>query len=103
MLSLEVLCHWSFPTVTGASLLSLELPYCRWSFPDFRGALQSSVEFPSLLQSAPVFAGVPPCPLELLLLPQSPFPSEFFGDSLRSFPMSLESFPVVSYDAAIAS
>ena len=86
--------------------LLLELPYCRWSFPDFHRALQSSPEFPSLLWSSPVFAGVtpclpelllvrqsyslsagvPPCLPEFLLLPWSPFPSEFFGDSLRSFP-----------------
>ena len=84
----------------GASLLSLELPRLLRSFPDFRGASQtsaelprlpwsfsqSSAEFPSLLQSSPVFAGVPPCPPEFLLLPQSPFPSEFFGDSSRGFP-----------------
>ena len=71
MLSLEVLCPWSFPTVAGASLLSLELPYCRWSFPDFRGASQCSAEFPSLLRSSPVFAGAPPCPPEFLLVRRS--------------------------------
>ena len=56
------------------------------------GASQTSAELRSLPQSSPVFsgvlqsAGVPPCPPELLLLPRSPFPSEFFGDSSRSFP-----------------
>ena len=92
MLSLEVLCPWSFPTVAGASLLLLELPYCRWSFPDFHGASQSSPEFPNLLRSSPVFARVPPCPPEYLLLPRSPFPSEFFGDSSRSFPCLQRAF-----------
>ena len=116
MLSLEVLCPWSFPAVAGAS--------------------QSSVEFPSLLRSSPVFAGAPPCPPELLLVRRSsslsagapPCPPELLlvrrssslsagvaatpseplslGVLRRFFaklPLSSESFPVVSYDAAIAS
>ena len=76
----------SFPDFHGASQTSAELPRLPWSFAVFPGVPQSSPEFPSLLRSSPVFAGAPPCPPELLLLPRSPFPSEFFGDSLRSFP-----------------
>ena len=67
--------------VPGASQTSVELRSLPWSSPVFSGVPQSSPEFPSLLWSSPVFAGVPPCPPEFLLLPQSPFPSEFFGDS----------------------
>ena len=68
----------SFPTALPVSLqlsllriafamLSLEV-LCPWSFPVFRRASQSSAEFPSLLRSSPVFAGVPPCPPEFLLV-----------------------------------
>ena len=72
MFSLEVLCPWSFPTVAGAS--------------------QTSAELRSLLRSSPVFARAPPCLPEFLLLPWSPFPSEFFGDSSRTFPCLLRAF-----------
>ena len=85
--------------VPGASLLSLELPRLPRSFAVFPGVPQSSPEFSSLCQSSSslcrsssLSAGVPPCPPELLLLPQSPFPSEFFGDSLRSFPCLRRAF-----------
>ena len=93
LLSLELpYCRWSFPTVAGASLLSLELPRLPWSFAVFPGVPQSSPEFSSLCWSSSLSAGVPPCPSELLLLPQSPFPSEFFGDSLQSFPCLRRAF-----------
>ena len=82
----------AFTMFPFGDLLLLELPYCHWSFLDLRGALQSSLEFPSLLRSSPVFARAPPCPPEFLLLPQSPFPSEFFGDSLWGFPCLLRAF-----------
>ena len=71
----------SFPTPLPVSLqlsllrdafamLSLEV-LCPWSFPDFHGASQSSAEFPSLLQSSPVFSRVPQSLLELLLVHRS--------------------------------
>ena len=72
--------------VPGASLLLLELPRLPRSFAVFPRVPQSSLELSSLLWSSPVFAGAPPCPPEFLLLPRSPFPSEFFGDSSQSFP-----------------
>ena len=50
------------------------------------GASQTSAELHSLPWSSPVFPGVPQSLLEFLLLPRSPFPSEFFGDSVRGFP-----------------
>ena len=78
--------------VPGASLLSLELPRLPWSFTVFPGVPQSSPEFSSLCRSSSLSAGVPPCPPELLLLPQSPFPSEFFGDSSQSFPCLRRAF-----------
>ena len=78
--------------VPGASLLSLELPRLPQSFAVFRGVPQSSPEFSSLCQSSSLSAGVPPCLPELLLLPRSPFPSEFFGDSSRSFPCLRRAF-----------
>ena len=90
--------------------------YCHWSFPDFRGASQSSPEFPSLLRSSPVFAGAPPCLLEFLLVRQSsslsagvpatslePLSLRVLWRFFVRLPLSSESFPVVSYDAAIAS
>ena len=85
MLSLEVLCPWSFPTVAGASQTSAELRSLPRSSPVFSGVPQSSPEFPSLLRSSPVFAGAPPCPPEFLLVRQSfslsarvsPCPPEF--------------------------
>ena len=96
MLSLEVLCPWSFPTVPGASLLSLELPRLPRSLAVFRGVPQSSPEFPSLCRSSSLSARVAATssePLSLGVL------RRFFA----KLPLSSESFPVVSYDAAIAS
>ena len=78
--------------VPGASLLSPELPRLPRSFAVFPGVPQSSPEFSSLCRSSSLSAGVPPCLPELLLLPQSPFPSEFFGDSSRSFPCLRRAF-----------
>ena len=82
--------------VPGASLLLLELPYCRRSFAVFRGVPQSSPEFSSLRRSSSLSAGVAATSLEPLSL----------GVLRRFFvklPLSSESFPVVSYDTAIAS
>ena len=92
MLSLEVLCPWSFPTVTGASQSSAELRSLPWSSPVFSGVLQSLPELLLVRRSSSLSAGVPPCLPELLLLPQSPFPLEFFGDSSRSFPCLRRAF-----------
>ena len=78
--------------VPGASLLLLELPRLPRSFAVFRGVPQSSPEFSGLRRSSSLSAGVPPCLPELLLLPRSPFPSEFFGDSSRSFPCLQRAF-----------
>ena len=72
--------------IAGASLLLLELPRLPWSFAVFPRVPRSSLEFSSLCQSSFLSAGAPPCLPEFLLLPQSPFPSEFFGDSLQGFP-----------------
>ena len=44
MLSLEVLCPWSFPTVAGASQTSVELRSLPRSSPGFSGVLQSLPE-----------------------------------------------------------
>ena len=82
--------------VPGASLLSLELPRLPRSFAVFRGVPQSSPEFSSLCQSSSLSAGVAATssePLSLGVL------QRFFA----KLPLSSDSFPVVSYDAAIAS
>ena len=50
------------------------------------GASQTSAELCSLCRSSSLSAGVPPCLPEFLLLPWTPFPLEFFGDSSQSFP-----------------
>ena len=73
-------------------LLSLELPRLPRSFAVFPRVPQFSPEFSSLCRSSSLSTRVPPCPLEFLLLPQSPFPSEFFGDSSWSFPCLLRAF-----------
>ena len=82
--------------VPGASLLSLELPRLPRSFAVFPGVPQSSPEFSSLCWSSSLSTGVPATSLEPLSL----------GVLRRFFvrlPLSSKSFPVVSYDAAIAS
>ena len=82
--------------VPGASLLSLELPRLPRSFAVFPGVPQSSPEFSSLCRSSSLSAGVPATSSEPLSL----------GVLWRFFarlPLSSKSFPVVSYDAAIAS
>ena len=82
--------------VPGASLLSLELPRLPQSFAVFPGVPQSSLELSSLCWSSSLSARVPATSLEPLSL----------GVLWRFFarlPLSSESFPVVSYDAAIAS
>ena len=102
--------------VPGASLLSLKLPRLPRSFAVFRGVPQSSAEFPSLLRSSPVFRRVPQSSPEFSSLCWSSSLSAGVAATsseplslgvLRRFfaklPLSLESFPVVSYDAAIAS
>ena len=116
MLSLEVLCPWSFPTVAGASQSSPELRSLPWSSPVFSRALQSLPELLLVRRSSSLSAGVPPCPLEFLLVRRSSSLSAGVAATsseplslgvLRRFfaklPLSSESFPVVSYDAAIAS
>ena len=82
--------------VPEASLLSLELPRLPRSLAVFHGVPQSSPEFPSLCRSSSLSAGVAATSLEPLSL----------GVLRRFFvklPLSSESFPVVSYDTAIAS
>ena len=96
MLSLEVLCPWSFPTVAGASQSSAELRSLLQSFAVFRGVPQSSPEFSSLCRSSSLSAGVAATPSEPLSLGVL---RRFFA----KLPLSSESFPVISYDAAIAS
>ena len=84
------------PTVAGAFQTSAELPRLPWSSPVFPGVPQSSLEFSSLCRSSSLSAGVPATssePLSLGVL------QRFFA----KLPLSSESFPVVSYDAAIAS
>ena len=89
----------SFPTALPVSL-QLSLLRDAFAMPSqcsplkffVPGASLLSLELRSLPRSSPVFTGAPPCPPELLLLPQSPFPSEFFGDSSRSFPCLRRAF-----------
>ena len=113
----------SLPTVVPP-LLSLRNAFAMfpfgdlypWSFPIIAGAFWNSVEFPRLLQSLPVFprvlqllpefllphrsscfcAGVPASPLELLAL-------RVLRRSFVRLPLSSKSFPIISYDIAIAS
>ena len=82
--------------VPRASLLSLELPRLPRSFAVFCGVPQSSPELLLVHRSSSLSAGVAATssePLSLGVL------RRFFA----KLPLSLESFPVVSYDAAIAS
>ena len=116
----------SFPTALPVSLqlsllrvafvmLSLEV-LCPWSFPDFRGASQSLPELLLVRQSSSLSARVPPCPPEFLLVrrssslsarvaatPSEPLSLGVLWRFFAKLPLSFESFPVVSYDAAIAS
>ena len=108
--------HDAFAMFPFGDLWSLELPRLLWSFTVFPRVPQSSPEFPSLLWSSPVFARAPPCPPEFLLVCRSSSLSAGVP-ATSSEPLSLgvlcrffvrlllpsESFPVVSYDAAIAS
>ena len=96
MLSLEVLCPWSFPTVAGASQTSVELHSLPRSSPVFSRVLQSLPELLFVHRSSSLSAGVAATPSEPLSLRVL---RRFFA----KLPLSLESFPVVSYDAAIAS
>ena len=96
MLSLEVLCPWSFPTVAGASQTSAELRSLPRSSPVFSGVLQSLPELLLVRRSSSLSAGVAATPSEPLSLGVL---RRFFA----KLPLSSESFPVVSYDAAIAS
>ena len=82
--------------VPEASLLSLELPRLPRSLTVFCGVPQSSPEFPSLCRSSSLSAGVAATSLEPLSLGVL---RRFFA----KLPLSSKSFPVVSYDAAIAS
>ena len=82
--------------VPGASLLSLELGRLPQSFAVFRGVPQSSPEFLLVRRSSSLSAGVAATPSEPLSL-------GVLRRFLAKLPLSSESFPVVSYDAAIAS
>ena len=102
--------------VPGASLLSLELPRLPRSFAVFPGVPQCPPELSSLCQSSSLSAGAPPCLPELLLVRRSsslsagvpatslePLSLGVLRRFFAKLPLSSESFPVVSYDAAIAS
>ena len=108
--------RWSFPTVTGASQTSAELCSLPRSTPVFSGVLQSLPELLLVHRSSSLSTGAPPCPLEFLLVCRSSSLSAGVAATsseplslgvLRRFfaklPLSSESFPVVSYDTAIAS
>ena len=59
MFSLEVLCPWRFPIITGASQTSAELHSLPWSSLVFSGVLQSFPELLLVRRSSCYFLGAP--------------------------------------------
>jgi hypothetical protein len=116
MFSLEVLGPWSFPTVARAFRSSAELRSLPRSSLVFSEVLQSPPEFLLVRRSSSLSAGVPPCPPEFLLVRRSsslsagvpaaslePLSLGVLRSSSARLPLSSEGFPLLSYDAAIAS